>query len=299
MDAQLKGFITVAKTKSFTRASELLNITQPAVTKQIKNLEGALNTKLFRRSGSRISLTEAGQILMRYADEMDRLYKQALQEIHELSGRVAGEVQFGATTLLAKYFFPKIIGEFSKSYPDTCLSMLVGNSEEIHQYLKSEIIEFGVLSEPLGSEDIISIPLYRDRLTVIVHPDHPWCRRDEINVEELFEEGFISREIGSGTRKVYTSCLAKISKPKSLKTVMVLGSTEAVKTAVMGGYGFSIVSNLACRLETSQGVLREIRVKDLQMKRDFFIVIKSKEIMSIAGRKLKEFMLKNKASLMT
>lgn len=298
MDAQLRGFIAVAKTNSFTRASELLNITQPAVTKQIKNLESALNTKLFRRSGSRISLTEAGQILMRYADEMDRLYRQALQEIIGLSGKIAGDVQFGATTLLAKYFFPKIIAEFRHKYPDTQLSMLVGNSEEIHQYLKNEVIEFGILSEPLGSIDIISIPLYRDRLTVIVHPDHPWCKRDEINVEELFEESFISREIGSGTRKVYTNCLAKVSKPKSLKTVMVLGSTEAVKTGVMGGYGFSIVSQLACRLEASQGLLREIPVKNLEMKRDFFIVIKSREILSIAGRRLKDFILQNKESLM-
>ncbi len=291
IDFHLRVFLAVAKTGSFTKASEILNISQPAVTHQIKNLESHLKTSLFKRMGNRIHLTEPGQILVKYAEEIQQLYLKATRDILDRTGQVAGEIPFGATHLLGKYYLPRLVGEFRKNYPDANLSMLVANSQEIVQYLREGIIELAVVSEPLHFRDMTAIPFYRDHLTVIVYPGHRWCDPGEIGTAELFTEDFIAREPGSGTREVYTRFLEGIHKGKTLRTVMVFGSTEAIKTGVMGEMGFSIISRLACRLETEQGLLREIRFRGLDMKRDFYIVFRSEKHLSLPALKFKDYLV--------
>jgi DNA-binding transcriptional LysR family regulator len=291
IDFHLRVFLAAAKTGSFTKASEILNISQPAVTHQIKSLEERLKTRLFNRMGNKICLTEPGQILVKYAEEIQRLYLRAARDIAVRTGQVAGEIPFGATHLLGKYYLPRLVGEFRKGYPDANLSMLVANSQEIVQYLREGIIELAIVSEPLHLRGMTAIPFYRDHLTVIVYPGHRWCDPGEIETAELFTEGFIAREPGSGTREVYTRFLEGIHKGKSLRTVMVFGSTEAIKTGVMGEMGFSIISRLACRLETEQGLLREIRLKGLDMKRDFYIVFRSEKHLSLPARAFKDYLV--------
>ncbi len=290
IDFNLKVFLAVAKMSSFTRAAEFLNLSQPAVTHQIKNLESRLRTKLFVRSQTGISLTRTGEILLKYAEDIDLLYQKALNAIHAANSRVAGDVHIGAASLLGMYLLPGLISEFKRSYPEVNISMLVGNSKEILEYLKNDVIELAIVSEPIPFVNFKAIPLYRDFLTVIVYPDHPWAARREILQSDLFAEDFISREIGSGTREIYKKSLEGSGKERKLKTVMVLGSTEAVKTAVMGKMGFSIVSHLAVRSEIGSGLLKQVRIRNIRMVRDFFVVFKSEEHLSIPALKLKEFL---------
>ncbi len=297
IDFNLKAFIAVAKMNSFTRAAEFLNLSQPAVTHQIKNLENMLRTKLFNRCQNRIHLTKSGEILLKYAEEINSLYQKAMNEIQEVNNRVAGEVYIGAASLLGKYLLPRVIGEFKKTFPDARISMLVGNSKEILEYLQNDAVELAIVSEPITLKNALTFPLYRDYLTVIVYPDHPWSHRKEIAPNDLFGEDFISREVGSGTREVYLKSLESVSKGKKLKTVMVLGNTEAIKMAVMGKMGFSIVSRLATRSEVELGLLKEIRVKDIHMTRDFFIVLKSEENLTVPALKLKEYLKSKKKEL--
>jgi DNA-binding transcriptional LysR family regulator len=228
---------------------------------------------------------------VKYAEEIQQLYLKATRDILDRTGQVAGEIPFGATHLLGKYYLPRLVGEFRKNYPDANLSMLVANSQEIVQYLREGIIELAVVSEPLHFRDMTAIPFYRDHLTVIVYPGHRWCDPGEIETAELFTEDFIAREPGSGTREVYTRFLEGIHKGKTLRTVMVFGSTEAIKTGVMGEMGFSIISRLACRLETEQGLLREIRFRGLDMKRDFYIVFRSEKHLSLPALKFKDYLV--------
>lgn len=291
IDFNLKVFLAVAKTNSFTKASEITNISQPAVTHQIKNLENMFKTRLFNRMGNKIFLTESGHILLKYASEIEQLYREAEQEILNTSDRVAGDIVFGATSLLGTYFLPKILGGFIKAYPDTNLSMLMGNSREIIQYLRNRVVELAIVSEPLKQKDLMCILFYHDYLTIIVYPTHPWCQECEIRLEDLFRENFVSREPGSGTREVYTEALEGACKGSQLRTVIALGNTEAIKMAVMGQMGFSIVSRLACQHEIDQGLLREVAVKDLHMTRDFFLVFVSERNMSVAAKKLKEYLI--------
>lgn len=297
IDFNLRVFLAAAKMGSFTRAAEFLNVSQPAVTHQIKNLEDTLRTKLFIRSQSKIALTRAGEILLKYAENINLLYQRASKEIQEANNRVVGEVPIGAASLVGKYLLPRIIGEFKKSYPEVNISMLVGNSKEILGYLQNDVIELAIVSEPIRVGHFKVTPLYRDFLTVIVYPGHPWAARREIAQNDLCAEDFISREIGSGTREVYLKSLAASGKGKKLKTVTVLGSTEAVKMAVMGKMGFSIVSHLAVRAEIKAGLLKEIPVRDLTMARDFFLVFKSEKNLSIPALKLKEFLKEKKKEL--
>ncbi len=293
-DFSLKVFITAAKLNSFTRAAEFLNLSQPAVTHQIKNLENQFKTRLFNRVQNRIELTKSGQILLKHAENIDALYQRATQEIHEITNQVAGDIHVGAASLLGKYLLPRILGNFKKIYPHVNLSMLVGNSKEILGFLENGIIELAIVSEPIPSKNLVVFPFYRDQLTVVVYPSHPWCRKKEVTLRDLYGEGFISREMGSGTREF---CLKSLGLPwagDDLKPVMVLGSSEAIKMAVIGEMGFSILSRLAIRSEVELGLLKEVRLKNVDMVRDFFVVFKSEKHLSLPALKLKEYLKKKK-----
>ena len=294
IDFNLKVFLVVAKTSSFTRAAEFLNLSQPAVTHQIKNLETLLRTKLFHRTQNKIFLTKSGNILLKYADDINHLYQNAMKEIQEVDNRVAGDAHIGAASLLGKYLLPRIIGEFKKNFPEVHISMLAGNSKEILEYLKNDVIELAIVSEPTPSKNLSAFSLYSDDLIVIVAPDHPWSRKKEISPIDLLNEDFISRELGSGTREVYIKSLKAYLKGNPLKTVMVLGNTESVKMAVIGKMGFSIVSRLAARSEVELGLLKEVRIKNVNMSRDFFVVFKSEENLSVPALRLKEYLKSKK-----
>ena len=294
IDFNLKVFLAVAKMSSFTRAAEFLNLSQPAVTHQIKNLETMLRTKLFNRCQNKIFLTKSGNILLKYAEDINLLYQNAMKKIQEANNRVAGDVFIGSASLLGKYFLPRVIGEFKKMHSEVNISMLVGNSKEILEYLQNDVIELAIVSEPIPFKNLIAFPFYSDHLTIIVDPDHPWSRKKKISPTDLFSEDFISREVGSGTREVYLKFLEVYLKGKQLKTVMVLGNTEAVKMAVIGKMGFSIVSRLAARSEVELGLLKEVQIKNVKMSRDFFVVFKSEENLSVPALRLKEYLKSKK-----
>jgi DNA-binding transcriptional LysR family regulator len=290
MDFTLKVFIAAAKLGSFTRAAELLNLSQPAVTHQIKNLETMLRTRLFVRRQSRISLTKSGEILLRYGESIAGLYQRALEEVQAANSRVAGDVHIGAASLLGTYLLPTLIGEFKRSYPDVNVSMLVGNSKEMLEYLQNDVIELAIASEPISLPSFESLRLYRDFLTVIVHPQHAWAAKPAIAPADLFEEAFISREVGSATREICLKSLERVARRRTLKTVMVLGSTEAVKMAVVGRMGFSIVSRLAVRTEMELGLLRAVPIQGITMARDFHAVYRSQKSLTVPALRFREFL---------
>jgi DNA-binding transcriptional LysR family regulator len=296
MDFTIKVFLTVARMNSFTRAAEVLNLSQPAVTHQIKNLESLLETRLFNRDQNRIELTSAGKIFLKYSEEINLLYQKAISEVHEMTNQMAGDIHLGAASLMGKYLLPRILGNFKKMYPKANLSMLVGNSKEVLGFLEKGVIELAIVSEPIPSKNLVAFPFYRDHLTIVVYPSHPWCKKEVITVDELCGEDFISREIGSGTREFFQKALGLPRKRADLKPVMVLGSSEAVKMAVIGEMGFSILSRLSIRSEVELGLVKEVRLKDVGLIRDFFVVYKSEQHLGLPSLKLKEY-LASKADL--
>lgn len=273
MDFRLKIFHTVAQVKSFTKAAETLNLTQPAITFQIKNLEEEFCTRLFNRDQSRVTLTETGKILFRYAEKILNEYERAGEEIARLTGVLGGEIRIGVASLLGKYLFPKLIGMFKQRYPNINIIMLVGDSADLIKKIQEHTVDLVIVSEPFSLKDFVVKPFIDDEIVVIVHPEHKWAMRNHIEVEDFLDEPFIAREPGSGLREVYKNFLSSRNITlKNLDVVMTLGSSEALKSAVESGVGYSIISNIAVKREIALGLLKRVPVKGMNLKRRFLTI---------------------------
>lgn len=273
MDFRLEIFHAVARVRSFTKAAEILNLTQPAITFQIKNLEEEFSTRLFNRDQNRITLTETGKILFRYAEKILEEYAKAHDEIAKITDALSGEVRIGVASLLGKYLLPKLIGSFKQRYPHITIIMLVGDSAHLIQKIQEHTVDLIIVSEPFSLKNFVVKPFIDDEIVVIVNPEHKWANRKHIEIEDFLKEPFIAREYGSGLREVFKNFLSsKNINLKSLKIVMTLGSSEALKSAVESGIGYSIISNMAVKREIELGLMKQVSVKDMNLKRRFFVV---------------------------
>ena len=222
MESRLKIFHTVAQLKSFTKAGQVLNLTQPAITFQIKNLEDHFQTRLFYRDANKISLTPSGKVLFRHVKNILDEYENAKKEIAKVSGKLRGEIRIGIASLLGKYLLPKLIGHFKNEHPLIEISMLVGNSGKLIQELKEHALDLVIVSEPISAQHFIVRPFLDDELVAIINPHHKWAQREFIDMDDLLAESFVDREEGSGTREVYKNFLS--TRNISLKNLNVLMS---------------------------------------------------------------------------
>ncbi|MBW2444120.1 MAG: LysR family transcriptional regulator [Deltaproteobacteria bacterium] len=278
MEFRLKIFHTVAQLKSFTKAAQVLNLTQPAITFQIKNLENHFRTRLFYRDANKISLTPSGRVLYQHVENILDEYENAKKEIAKVSGKLRGEIRIGIASLLGKYLMPRLIGYFKTEHSLIDIMMLVGNSGKLIQELKEHALDLVIVSEPISAQHFIVRPLLDDELVVIINPHHKWANRDTIDFNDLLTESFISREKGSGTGEVFKNFLSTRNVSiKNLTTVMTLGSSEAVKSAVESGVAYGIVSKMAVRREIEMGLLKQVKIKDVVLKRKFLIVYPPKQ----------------------
>jgi DNA-binding transcriptional LysR family regulator len=278
MDFRLKIFHTVAQVKSFTKAGEILGLTQPAITFQIKNLEEEFQTRLFNRDQNRITLTETGKMLYRHAEKILGEYESANIEIAKVTGALGGEIRIGVASLLGRYLLPKLIGMFKQEYPNIEIIMLVGDSAHLIQKIQEHTVDLIIVSEPYSVKNFVVKPFIDDEIVVIVHPEHKWAMRDHIEVEDFLNEPFIAREPGSGLREVYKNFLSSRNIGlKNLNVVMTLGSSEALKSAVESGIGYSIISNIAVKREVELGLLKQVPVKEMHLRRRFLIIYPMKQ----------------------
>jgi DNA-binding transcriptional LysR family regulator len=275
-DHRLKVFCTVAETKSFSKASEIIHLTQPAVSLQIQALEEIYETKLFDRSSSTVTLTPAGEILYKYAKQILSLYAQVEKEIATLTGLIKGSVRLGASTTIANYLLPSVISDFKKRNNRVRFHLLIGNTKRIVDHLNNGIISFGLVEGDVSKFKIKAEKVLKDELVVIVSPEHPFSNRKNISVSEFVKEPFILREEGSGTRQIIENYLLKYGISVSdLNVTAVLGGTEAIKEAVEDGTGISIVSKWAVRREVSRGTLKMLPLKEERLLRDFSLIYRN------------------------
>ncbi len=282
-DHKLKVFCTVADTKSFSKASEIIHLTQPAVSLQIQALEELYETKLFDRSSSTVSLTPAGEILYKYAKEILALYSAAEKNIGELTGLVKGSISLGASTTIANHLLPAVIADFRKTHPKIKMHLSVGNTKRIVESLNAGNIDIGLVEGDVARQKLIVEKLLSDELVVIVPPLHPWAKKKEVSIYDVTKEPFILREEGSGTRQIIEKYLNKHGiSTHDMKTSMMLGSTEAIKEAVESGIGISIVSRWAARKESKYGSLKLLSIKEERLLRDFSLIFHKNAIASHA-----------------
>lgn len=249
-DRRLQVFHTVARLLSFTKAAESLHMTQPAVTFQIRQLEEQFNTRLFDRGHNRVSLTDAGSRVFEYADRIFELYAEMDNAVREITGEVSGALTIGASTTIAEYMLPTLLGDFNARYPQVTIHLKVSNSEGIVSMVESNAIDLGVVESPVGNKNLVVETCKQDQLVAIVPPVHPLAGRGSIPFSDLLAYPFICREEGSGTREVINDYLGGLPDcAAGLKVAMELGSPEAVKGAVEAGMGVSVVSKATVQKE--------------------------------------------------
>lgn len=274
-DFRLKVFRTVAEKLNFTAAAETLFLTQPAVTLQIKTLEEELGVKLFDRSGGQVRLTEAGRLLLKYAEQIADLYARAEIALGSLIGEERGTLSIGASTTIAQYVLPPIISKFLSLHAKIEFSMISANTENIVRALDTNQINLGLVEGPTGRTDLKVEPFLEDEIVVIAAANHEWVLTEpaQIDLVQLAAMPLIVRERGSGTRQVVENALKKGGlKLAELSIVMELDSTEAIKSVVEANLGIGFVSRWGLTREIELGTLKIIKINNLEIKRDFQFV---------------------------
>src|SRR5271170_6154920 len=273
---RLKVFRTVAEQASFRKAAERLNLSQPAVSQQVHALEEELGTTLFDRSGNRVRLTPAGTVLFKYARRGAQLVREALDALAKIEGQPRGELRLGASTTVAQYILPRMLGAFQKQYPLIALSVTSGNTEQIVELLLRGEIAMGIIEGPASSRELRKRRFLEDRMVLIVPKGHPWAAMREVPLQALKEVPLLMREPGSGSRRVVEMALKRSGlKLNQLRVAMDLDSTEAIVSGVEAGLGVGFVSQWAIGKEVRLGTLKPVRVEGLAIVRDMTLIQRS------------------------
>lgn len=258
-DRRLQVFHAVAKHLSFTKAAEALFMTQPAVTFQIRQLEEHFNTRLFDRAHGRIALTPAGTVALEYAERILSLSTELDTRLREMSGQVAGPLLIGASTTIAEFLLPQVLGEFKSRHSAVVPRLFVANSEAVQARVAERSLDLGFIEGESHLPSLVTDVCCEDELQVVCAPSHPLAKLKSASPKALMEHAYISREAGSGTREVIDHYLQKADvAPDSLQVVMELGSPEALKGLVATGLGFAIMSRATVTKEMRLGVLASV-----------------------------------------
>lgn len=258
-DRRLQVFHAVARSLSFTKAAEILHLTQPAVTFQIRQLEEHFNARLFDRVHNKISLTEAGNIVYNYSSRVFDLYSEMERSVREITGDDSGAFTIGASTTIAEYMLPSLLGDFKDNYPEITIHLKVSNTEGIVSMVENSLIDLGMVESQVSNKNLIIEPCRDDHLVVIVPPHHILATRQKLGFHEILEFPFICREEGSGTREVINEYMGNLENcAAGLRVAMELGSPEAVKGAVEAGMGVSVLSLATIQKELRLGTLVRI-----------------------------------------
>ena len=272
-DFRLKVFKTVADRLSFTKAAAELLISQPAVTKQINELERLLGKPLFLRHGNRISLTDDGVRLLEYANRILALYGELRDAFVEEQGAFSGEIRLGASTTLSQYVLPGLLAKFRKLYPDVRVTLFNGNTEQIERQIADGKLDFGMI-EGTASNPALHYELFMDdELVLVTSASNTSFTREEITAADLPALPLVIRENGSGTLDVLSRELSRHGLSLwQLHIEMQLGSTESIKHYLFYSDTFAFVSVQAVLDELAANRLRVVEVGDMELVRRFSFV---------------------------
>ena len=258
-DRRLQAFHAVAKHRSFTKAADALCMTQPAVTFQIRQLEEQFNTRLFDRTTGRITLTAAGEVALGYAERILALTSELNARMKEASGDEVGPLLIGASTTIAEFLLPKVLGEFKCAHPGVVPQLSVANSEAVQARVAERALDIGFIEGDSHLPTLVTDICRDDELQVVCVPSHALAGRNEVPLAALGEHAYISRESGSGTREVIDHYMRKAGMPQdALHVVMEASSPEALKGLVATGLGFAIMSRVTVEKEVRLGELVRI-----------------------------------------
>lgn len=286
---QLKIFEAVARHLNFTKASEEMHLTQPAVSMQIKQLEQAIDLPLFDQVGKRISLTEAGEELQRYSRSISTLLLEAEQVFAEMKGIQRGRLNITVAST-ANYFVPRLWANFRNQHPGVMVSLNVTNREGLLQALAENDTDLVIMGQPPDGIDLVAETFMSNPLVVIAPPIHPLAEARHIPLQRLKTEIFLVREQGSGTR----SLMERVFAEKGLEpaTPIEMSSTEAIKQGVEAGLGLALMSVHTLEMELALKRLVVLDVEGFPVLRDWYIVHRAGKRLSVVAQAFRDFVLK-------
>src|SRR6516164_1229010 len=266
----LAVFHAVAQTGSMTLGAERLDISQPAVSKQVQELEKALGVHLFDRVGRRVRLSRAGEVLADYARRLFALAHEAEEAMMDVRAAGRGRLAIGASTTIGTYLLPCVLAEFWRRHPRVELLVHIENTEQVHRRLARHELDVGLTEGFVDEEEFDAEVFHQDQLVLIAAPGHRLTGQARVPLSAVREERFILREPGSGTRAVEERALVRLKLP--VRMVMALGSTEAIKRVVAEGVGLAVVSRLAVQAECAAGTLAILPVSGFRIERPLHLV---------------------------
>lgn len=287
---QLHIFVSVVENKSFSKASEAINLSQPTVSSHIKELEDYFKCRLLDRLGKVTEPTKAGEILYHYSKKLLTLRDQAEAALYDFLGRIKGDLFIGGSTIPSGYIIPRLIGTFSKQFPDISIELTAGDTMEIVQKIKKGKIEIGIVGAKIDDPQIKQEKLVTDEMRLIVPSNHKWADKPFVDCSNLFEEKFIAREKGSGTwQSILKSMDDAGLKSKNLNTCITMGNTVSVIQGILNHVGISILSTIAVQDDLDKERLKALPVKGLDLDRFFYLTLSKKRTLSPICNKFIEF----------
>ncbi len=293
---QLKLLEAVARNSSFTRASEELHLTQPAVSTQIKQLEQEVGMPLFEQMGKKIFLTEAGREMVAFSRDIAQQFRDIESVLDDMKGVKRGTLSLTVTST-GKYFAPYLLAEFVKNHPGTQVHLEVTNREELVSQLQENIPDMAIMGTPPENLELTAQAFMQNPLVIIARPDHPLALASRIPLSRLADENFILRERGSGTRNAVERFFE--ARGVNLNTSMEMGRNEAIKHAVMAGLGLGIVSMHTLEFELALNRIAILSVEGFPIMKEWYLVHRSGKRLSPIAQAFHDFVLNEADQVVT
>jgi len=290
---QLEIFRKVVELESFSKAGRAVYLAQASVSERIATLENMVGVKLLDRLGRKVVPNRAGELLYKHAVLLLDMKRTACLEMQEYLGLRRGEILMGGSTIPGSFILPKLIGRFRESYPLVTVTLMIADTSEIERRVLDGEVEIGVIGSKSANRNLGHNDLWKDCLVLAVPANHRWAGRTHVSIDELSEEPFIFREVGSGTQKIFEDILLE-SRPKildALQPVARFGSSTAVKEGVKAGLGISILSERALETEVEAGALKVLEIEGIRMARRFFLIRDKRRIASPACKAMLDFLI--------
>ncbi len=285
---QLRIFETVAQRLSYTRASEELHLSQPAVSMQIRQLEDSVGLDLFEKLGKRIQLTEAGKVLLHHSEKISYQVKEVKEVLESMKDLDQGRLKLAVASTI-NYFAPKILADFNKRYPRIRLHLDVTNRKRIINLLELNEIDLVLMGQPPDELELEFAPFMDNPLVIIASSDHPLVGQKRIPLTRIAEEVFVVREQGSGTRIAMENAFMAYN--LTLKLGMEMTRNETIKHAVRSGLGLSVVSLHTIELELETNKLQILDVENFPIMRQWYLVYRVGKRLSPVAEAFKDFLL--------
>ncbi len=291
---QLKVFETVARHLSFSRAAEELHLTQPAVSTQVKTLQGHVGLVLFEQLGKRIFLTPAGEELLRYSRAIIRQFDEAEEALTQFKGVTGGKLNV-AVISAGDYFFPRLLVEFARRHPGVTLNLAVHNREKLLSEIANNLTDLAIMVRPPQDMDTVNEAFAPHPYVIVAAPNHPYAKRRKIPMSALKHERFVVREKGSDTWNSMQESFGKHL--AELNIAMEIKSTETIKQAVIAGMGISFLSAHTISLELQAGSLIVLDVQGFPMMLNWYVVRRRGKRLPPVAEAFRAFLMSDGAAL--